>query len=194
MCWQPPLVSAAMVWCDGAMKFWAVSLLITALWTSPALADVTWVTVPFADHCKQAAASDVDNGEDWIVYKCKGVGEAATWQVFNEGTRMSLGFGKAPHVSINNISTHRESNWPVEWGGEKKKGIFLPSFVIIRVLNGFEENPKSELTVVRLLPTGASCVIGDVPAGQDQNRRAKQIARSSIKKWTCQNEPEPLKF
>lgn len=149
-----------------------------------------WITQDFqAGKCKELASGDVDKGEDYIVRECFSLPGASTWIEYHEGVRLSVGFGRLPHLALNNMDASR-GNWPIVWGGEKIKGKFVPKVVIARFAYQTEPPIVGHLFVFRLLDNGMSCVVGDVLS----NEKAKSIATAAITKWTCQGEAQVLKY
>jgi hypothetical protein len=157
--------------------------------TVPALADVTWMTKPFAATCKEVSSGNVDAGEDYVFSRCDGVGDVATWTLYNEGTRLSVGFGPKPHTALRNVDAERE-NWPVDWAIEKDGSISAPRAAIARFNSPGAEPYSETLYVFRILDDGMSCVIGTAIT----NEEARLMAMRSLKTWTCQSEAEPFKI
>jgi hypothetical protein len=175
------------------MKRIALSVLCI-LACAPAKAETVWVTKPFeGGHCKDVASGDVDKGEDYIVRRCDAFPGVPMWSLYQEGVRLSVGFGHKPHTALRYAQATR-GGWPVTWGGEKKAGKLIPKIAIARFTFEGEEPPAQHLMVFRLLENGMSCVVADVAPGPQQNEKARALALASIAKWTCQGEAEPLKF
>jgi hypothetical protein len=152
--------------------------------TAEAKEKTVWQTAPFAEQCREFKSGNVYAGQDFIFRRCEGA--ALHWLLYQEGTRLSVGFGTEPHVSLQGLSTER-GNWPLQWGGTISKGRFAPLVAIIRFRKA--EETKSTLFVFRLLPNGSSCVVGEVAAGSDQSAKAKQLAERAMTTWQCLTEP-----
>jgi hypothetical protein len=151
-------------------------------------AEVRWVTQDFqGGACKDLETGDVDRGEDYIVRQCRSFPGVSTFILYNEGVRLSVGFGRKPHTSLKYADANR-GDWPVDWGGEKKNGKFVPQVAVARFTFPADEPRVPYLLVFRLLDNGMSCIVG----GAKKNDEARKIAIAAMKKWTCQSEPEPL--
>jgi hypothetical protein len=149
-----------------------------------------WITQDFqAGKCVELASGNVDKGEDYIKRRCLSLPGASTWVQYNESVRVSVGFGKLPHLTLNNMDATR-GDWPVVWGGEKIKGKFVPKVVIARFRYQTEPPSAGQLFVFRLLDNGMSCVIAEVGS----NEKARRIALAAMTKWTCQSEAQVLKY
>ena len=149
-----------------------------------------WITQDFqAGKCVELASGDVDKGEDYIKRRCLSFPGASTWIEYHEGVRLSVGFGRLPHLTLNNMDASR-GNWPVVWGGENNKGKFVPKVVIARFAYQTEPPLIGRLFVFRLLDNGMSCVIAEVAS----NEKARNIALAAMTKWTCQSEAQILKY
>jgi hypothetical protein len=149
-----------------------------------------WITQNFqAGKCVELASGDVDKGEDYIKRKCLSFPGASTWIEYHEGVRVSVGFGRLPHLALSNMDASR-GNWPIVWGGEKIKGKFVPKVVIARFAYQTEPPIVGRLFIFRLLENGMSCVVGEVSS----NEKARSIATAAMAKWTCQSEAQVLKY
>jgi hypothetical protein len=147
-----------------------------------------WITQDFqSGKCVELASGDVDKGEDYIKRKCLSFPNASTWIEYHEGVRVSVGFGRLPHLTLNNMDASR-GNWPIVWGGEKIKGKFVPKVVIARFAYQTEPPIVGHLFVFRLLDNGMSCIVGDVL----NNEKAKSIATVAMTKWKCMGEAQVL--
>lgn len=167
-----------------------LSLSFVFLLAVSAAAKPVWITQDFqAGKCVELGSGDVDKGEDYIVRKCLSFPGASTWVQYNEGVRLSVGFGRLPHLALSNMDTSR-GNWPIVWGGETIKGKFVPKVVIARFAYQTEPPIVGKLFVFRLLDNGMSCIVGEVTS----NEKAKSIATAAMTKWTCQGESEVLKY
>lgn len=168
---------------------WFVTWLLLATATGACAGEVTWKTTPFAEACREAETGNSDEGVDELFKTCKGLGSAAVWVLYQDSARMSVGFGKHPHVAVQGLSPERDAKWPVQWGGSSK-GEFKPLVSIVR-FKKLEES-KSTLFVFRLLDNGNSCLVGEVAAGAGQSKKAQDIAAKAMKSWTCLVEPVPV--
>lgn len=170
------------------MKVLAIALLLAC--TTSVAAETAWEIKPFAAECHEAESGNTDDGQDYLFKRCAGIGKTSTWILYQEGTRMSVGFGSNPHVAAEGLETGRDANWPVQWGGMIRKAVFVPAVAIARFIRLGES--KDTLLVFRLLPNGSSCLVGDVPAGPSQSAKAKAIAEKAMTKWKCLSEPVPV--
>ena len=167
-----------------------LDLLFAFLLATAAEAKPVWITQNFqAGKCVELASGDVDQGEDYIKRRCFSFPVASTWIEYHEGVRLSVGFGRLPHVTLNNMDASR-GNWPIVWGGEKIKGKFVPKVVIARFAYQTEPPIVGRLFVFRLLDSGLSCIVGEVSS----NEEARSIATAAMTKWTCQGEAQVLKY
>jgi hypothetical protein len=156
----------------------------------PADAKPVWITQDFqAGKCVELASGDVDKGQDYIVRKCLSFPSASTWVQYNEGVRLSVGFGRLPHLALNYMDASR-GDWPVVWGGEKIKGKFVPKVVIARFKNLTDTPSAGHLFIFRLLDNGMSCIVGNVLS----NEKARSVATAAMTKWTCQGEATVLTY
>ena len=167
-----------------------LSLSFTFLLAAFAEAKPVWITQDFqAGKCVELASGDVDKGEDYIKRRCFSFPGASTWIEFHEGVRVSVGFGRLPHLALSNMDAAR-GNWPIVWGGEKNKGKFVPKVVIARFAYQTEPPIVGRLFIFRLLDSGLSCIVGEVSS----NEKARRIATAAMAKWTCQSEAQVLKY
>lgn len=153
-------------------------------------ADAKWKTTPLDRSCKEMETGAADEGQDALFKRCTGEGKASVWILYQEGTRMSVGFGSAPHVAAEGLDPNRSGDWPVEWGGTLHGGAFVPEVVIVRFRK--LEEVKTTLFVFRIVDQRTSCLVAEVPAGPAQNDKAKAIANASLKSWKCLVEPIPV--
>lgn len=167
------------------MRLLAAILLL--LMAGPVMAKTVWKTLPFAVQC-QEQESGADEGQDFVFHKCEG--PAPVWLLYQDSTRLSVGFGANPHVSLQYMAPERGDNWPVQWGGQVRGGKFMPLVAIVR-FKGLDQ-PASTLFVFRLLENGSSCVVGSIKAGANQSAEAKAIAEKAMTSWTCLSEPVPV--
>jgi hypothetical protein len=169
------------------LRFLIVAAGLVAL-TNAAHAETRWIVQKFQHGiCKDVKTGKVDEGEDFIIRRCATFPDVSTWVHYQEGTRMHVGFGKAPHTALSGADATR-SNWPVVWGGEKQGKKFTPQVAIARFTFAGEEPRTEHLMVFRLLANGTSCVVGDVR----KNQEAQDLATAAMKTWTCLYEPTPL--
>ena len=163
------------------MKIWIVAAAAAAMGVAAqASARGPGITSQFTSmsHCR--LLDHGRNDEDWVSYKCPGIGGAHAWQLFHEGTRMELGFGRKEHYA-GMYPAVMDKRWRLEWrlsGGK-------PFAVIVRVKH-MEDAPGSSLIVYRLRDDGKSCVIGEA----DDNARARAIADAAAANYKCELEPD----
>ena len=171
------------------LKF-ILTLSFAFLLASSVQAKPVWITQDFqSGKCVELASGDVDKGEDYIKRRCLSFPGASTWTEYHEGVRLSVGFGRLPHLALSNMDASR-GNWPIVWGGEKNKGKFVPKVVIARFAYQTEPPVVGRLFVFRLLDNGMSCVIAEVAS----NEKARSIALAAMTKWTCQSEAQILNY
>ena len=167
-----------------------LSLSFAFLLAISAEAKPVWITQDFqAGKCVELASGDVDKVEDFIKRRCFSFPDASTWIEYYEGVRVSVGFGRLPHLTLNNMDASR-GNWPIVWGGEKIKDKFVPKVVIARFAYQTEPPIVGRLFIFRLLDNGMSCIVGDVLS----NEKARSIATAAMTKWICQGEAKVLKY
>jgi hypothetical protein len=132
--------------------------------------------------CAEYKSSEPDANEgDFIEHKCTSKFGPPMWQLVQEGTRFSFGFGtveNTPQMAVG------DAGGAVEWWGVVISGTFVPRTVIKRfTFSDFGEPEKRtrELVVFRLKADGTSCVIGQAKSGKGDNGRARKIAQSDAK-------------
>lgn len=167
-----------------------IALLALGMCGAPARSETIWRTAPYGEKCRDIESGNADEGQDFIFRRCTGMGATGIWILYQEGRRMSVGFGSQPHHALAGLNTERGDSWPVQWGGEQAGGGFTPRVAIVRFRKLGEET--STLFVFRLLENGASCVVGEAKAGAGQNNKAKAIAGKAMRSWTCLSEPVPV--
>jgi hypothetical protein len=171
------------------MKWYALAVLFLIVGGVAKAKDRSeWKTTPFAAQCREVPSGNADEGQDFIFRKCEG--PATQWLLYQEGTRLSVGFGKKPHVSAQGLSPERDAKWQVQWGGRMAGGKFAPLIAIVRFRK--LEEAKSTLFVFRLLENGSSCLVGEVAASADQSTKAKVIAEAAMTDWECQTAAVPV--
>jgi hypothetical protein len=155
-----------------------------------AQAEPAWFTEDFqGGKCTELETGNVDAGEDYIIRQCESFPGIYTYLFYQEGLRLSVGFGSKPNTVRGGTDANR-GDWPIVWGGEKRNGKFIPQVAIGRFTNFGEEPSVQRLTVFRLLDNGMACVVGDAR----KNEEARAIAIAAMKKWKCEGEPEPLEL
>ncbi|MFM5950378.1 MAG: hypothetical protein ACKOPM_14335 [Novosphingobium sp.] len=131
---------------------------------------------------KDCKLVDSQEGEDWSVSRCPGLGGYAL--VLNYGdARDDLALRKAgrkdlelglPNLAGGGFNTLGDT---IEWRGSAAGGGFVPVALIVRnsAVRGPEqpEQPTSLLVVVDL---AQSCVVAQVKPGASQNERARAMA------------------
>jgi hypothetical protein len=182
------LVNPQLSWQLATMRKLILLPLLLPMLATAAAAKPIWVTQEFqGGQCKDLESGDVDTGQDYIVRQCRSFPGVSTFVVYNEGVRLSVGFGLKPHTSLQ-YADARRGDWPVDWGGEKKNGKFVPKVAIARFRSFSEEGGDQYLAVFRLLDNGMSCIVGNTK----NNTKARAIAIAAMAKWTCQSEAQPL--
>jgi hypothetical protein len=186
--WQG--VSLPFLFGESAMKqILATAILFFSIFAT-AQAEPVWVTQGFeSGTCKELATGNVDEGQDYIVRQCQSFPKVSTYTFYQEGTRLSIGFGTKPNTAFGSVDATR-GKWPVVWGGEKRGKNFTPLVAIARFTIAGEESKTEHLLVFRLLDNGMSCVVGDVR----KNQEANAVASAAMKKWKCVLEPTPIEL
>lgn len=136
-----------------------------------------------------SSKADLEEGHDFVLYRCVGLPGWPVWQVFLEGTTSRVGFGRRRNLS-GMFGPDAGGKTPLEWRGFMKGGIFEPFAVILRSGSSPDPNDhRTTLVVYRLRPDGTSCIIGEEIA---TNTQARQIADASLTRYTCLEEPDLL--
>ena len=135
-----------------------------------------------------SSKADLEQGADFVLYKCTGVAGWPVWTIFWEGTSARLGFGRKPNVS-GMFAPGIAGKTPLEWRGVMKGGKFEPFAVILRARSPDPDDHRTTLVVYRLRPDGTSCIISD-DAGS--NAKAREIADASLTSFKCEAEPDLL--
>lgn len=125
-----------------------------------------------------------EEGEDWVLHRCKGYGSIPVWLRYSDSARSWWGFGTRQNTS-GMFSRRRDEGWPLEWRGVTTRGSFQPFAVILRVRSA-DGAPGSHLVVYRLREDGAACIVGSTSASDAVARR---IADSARIQFSCQQEP-----
>jgi hypothetical protein len=162
-----------------------------AVWAtmSPAMAgDLVWKTEAFGANCKEVPQTAADQGEgDFVEYKCTSMIGPPMWQLFQEGVRQSIGFGRKPHLSMQYANADR-GDWPLSWGGDDIDGKFTPLFVFARFTFFGSEPRRETLIVFKLMPDGTSCIVGGIEPVKDQNVIARKMAEDHRALEKCPDE------
>jgi hypothetical protein len=132
--------------------------------------------------CAEYKSSEPDTNEgDFIEHKCTSKFGPPMWELVQEATRFSFGFGTVENTPQPAVG---DADGAVEWWGVVKGGTFVPRTVIKRfTFSDFGEPEKrtKALVVFRLKADGTSCVIGQAKPGKGDNARARKIAQSNAK-------------
>lgn len=142
---------------------------LTAIMALPALAAESVYTRHDYEACAKTPSPHPDVVE---IRKCNGVaGIPVVWTA--EPDASSVDFGLAKSESIPLLDTFYEAGRTIEWRGPKLGGAVKPLAAIIRYDTGpsIGKLGKSRLVIHRLMPSGASCVMG-VVAGSNEAARA----------------------
>lgn len=133
---------------------------------------------------------DVDRpppGEDWVYFRCAGLGGLHVWYVCMDSARCRYGFGVKPNVS--GMFGTSDGSWPIEWRGVQRKGRFAPFSVIARMPSADPDaSVQNSLIIFRLRADGTSCIVGEATSNED----ARKIADGSAGKFRCVAEPDLL--
>lgn len=170
------------------MKLLLLSTLVSAAaW--PTSAHVESKSNLASRYTKLSQCKDVElapPGEDWVYFRCKGLGSIPVWYVCTDSARCRYGFGPRPNVS-GTFGTGREGS--VEWRGAQRHGRFEPIAVVIRLPSAdLDQSPRNSLIVFRLRGDGTSCILGEASSNDD----ARKIADSSMGDFRCVGEPDIL--
>lgn len=160
-----------------------------AVMSGSSLAAMTSEITPFGQQCRDIA-DGAGSGQDFVLKACSDSKRAITYLLYNEGTRLSVGFGQVPHTAVSGLSTERQDSWPIQWIGTGEGDTFQPKAAIVRFVPLGET--ANSLYVFRLLDNGLSCLAGTVGAGKDQNQKAVALAEEAVAKTSCESEPTKL--
>jgi hypothetical protein len=169
-------------------KRFLISAVCLSSMACSAYANPTWITQEFQGGVCKVIETGGEN-EDWWFGKCKSFPNVSTWSVYTDSVHLHVGFGKLPNTALPMVSAKR-GNWPIEWGGERKAGKFVPLVAIGRFAYLGNEPIHTRLFVFRLLANGMSCVVGDFAT----NIEAKSAANAAMKTWQCASQPEPIEL
>ena len=154
----------------------AVIFLSSVMISTSALAEkLIWKQEPFPLNCAEVKTKDAEG--DFLLKKCATKLGLPMWQIYQEGVRLSVGFGNVMNIPYLAASTSR-GNWPLEWGGVMVGKKFVPKVAIARFnfSDGTQEN--SVLVGYRLLSNGKSCRLEGDAKGNNQNARLRALAES----------------
>jgi hypothetical protein len=151
--------------------------------TAQAKDGLAWKTEPFAASCNEVKQPSEGEG-DFVLYRCAMRDGPPMWQLFNEGVRMSIGFGSRENYAIRYANAQR-GDWPVLWGGRNENRSFKAEVAVVRMNSYGLEKDSQFLTVIKLVGREASCVIASIPAGPSDNAQAKAAAGGP-----CLNPPD----
>lgn len=119
-------------------------------------------------------------GQDWLLYRCKGQGNIPVWVLYQDSVRMQVAFGPRPTGGIAGFSSDRDEAWKVEWRGTGAGAKFKPYAAILRMRPAGGDG-GSTLAVYRVWPDNASCLLDTV----DNNEAARALADASATKIDC---------
>lgn len=171
---------------------------LTLLVTDAAYAKVTWVYGSTTAQCEKVSSQSaflVPTG--WRLWRCGSPQFPPFWKMSADPAPggfplFSIGFGKITNLSLEYSGTHSDR---IEWGGNFKKGKFIPEVAILRTEGDWSDpfdkiRRITALQVFRLLADGTSCNVGVVAYRQNLNTRARALAARSIKRWRCLSKPK----
>lgn len=155
-----------------------ISALIPVLLATPAASDSARYESRYSRLGQTVCTPHSDGGpeQDWLMYRCDGMGGVAVWVLYQEGVRMRLDFSAASRSeppafsTVGTFAADRDDSWPVEWRGHLAGGRFIPRAAIVRVRAAGGEWSGSRLAVYRLTPDHRACLLG-VPADNAGARR-----------------------
>lgn len=122
-------------------------------------------------------------GEDWITYRCAGLGSRRVWIAYQDGARMRLGFGAREHYD-GTFPIDADDRRTVEWRGWRLKGRFVPFAVIVPV-RSWQSEGAAELAVFAL-KGDVSCYVGAAP----DIASAYRLVETTYERFTCEDGPE----
>ena len=137
--------------------------------------------------CKQVAQAR--GGEDWVYYRCNGLGSIPVWYICMDSNRCRYGFGVKPNVSGMFGTGRRGEAWPIEWRGRLRAGRLEAVSTIVRAREPDQQDAPemtSMLYVYRLRADGTSCIVGTASSNAD----ARRIADTAAGRYRCKEEPE----
>lgn len=153
---------------------------LPALAALPAFAGESSYTRYDYEACAKRPSPHADVVE---IRQCKGVaGISVVWTA--EPDASSVDFGRAKSERIPLLDTFFEAGRTIEWRGPRHGGAVKPLAAIIRYETGprIGKLDKSLLVIHRLMPSGASCVMG-VVAGS--NEAARALADTHAEGFVC---------
>ena len=169
------------------MKLLIASALLIAFGSEPAVAKTraTFVSqYTQLNQCKSVERAPL--GEDWVYFRCKGLGDIPVWYVCTDSARCKYGFGAKANAS-GTFGTGEKGSWRIEWRGPRRSGPFKPVAVILRLTSPDGDEPN-RLYVYRLRPDGTSCIVGKATT----NTAARLIADNAARGYRCEMQPELL--
>jgi hypothetical protein len=177
------------------LRFLLCLALAAAFTAAPADAQATKPSSRYTklDDCKEIGRGDIDQGEDWLVYKCVGLEDLPVWLAYTDSARSQFGFGPQPNTH-GIFGLDRNDDWQVEWRGVEKGGKFVPFAVIVRAMRPMADAPsdgKGFLFVYRLTADGMSCIEA---SDLSSNEEARAIADGTRENFECDDKPRELDF
>src|SRR5262245_56531415 len=153
----------------------------------PAIAKPATFTSKYtkAELCKELASGDVRAGEDWVYFRCEGLGGIPIWYRCSDASHCKYGFGRRANLS-GWFGVDGDPNWKIEWRGRFVGKRFEP-FAVIKRASWRSAGVRNPFFVFRLRADGSSCVIGD---NAYSNEEARKIADAASGNYRCVVEPE----
>jgi len=118
-------------------------------------------------------------GQEWLLYRCKGVAGVTVWKLYQDSTRMLVAFGPRPTDGIAGFSSDRDDAWKVEWRGTGTGARFRPYAAILRMRPAGGEG--TTLAVYRVWKDRPSCLLGQAA----DNSAARALADAAATKASC---------
>jgi hypothetical protein len=177
---------------------WIGCFALLCIYSASASAETTvWKTETFADDCTEAAGPKLDangnllDGEgDFVLHKCKTKYGPVMWLLYQDSSRMSIGFGDTPSTAYTGLLDR--GDWPLEWGGVEANGKFVAKSATMRFSMPGEEANISTLIVYKIAEGKPACVVAIVDPGPGENERARQISGGVNANTKCDLEPDVL--
>lgn len=110
-------------------------------------------------------------GEDWLIYRCAGIGGVPVWLLYTDGTRLQVTFGPREFRRFIPSSADRDPSWPVEW--RTRAGEATPYAAILRTRPAPGEDVRgTRLSVFHIWRDRPSCFLGYASTNQEAQAMA----------------------
>jgi hypothetical protein len=157
-----------------------ITVLAGLVFVVPAQAEkLIWKREAFPSNCKEIKLENPSHTNfDIVLFQCPTKLGPPMWQIFQDSSRQSIGFGikmNMPHLA----AELTRGNWPLEWGGVIQGGKFVPKVAIARFKFSTRDGHVTALSAYRLLPDGTSCHIETDGLTKNENSRVRRMAEDS---------------